>query len=212
MIELGAGYGRWLANAVGALKQSDNLPYILIGVEPEPTHFKWLKQHLRLNGVDLSRCQLLKAAASAHDGTVWFYTGRPAEWYGQAVAQSAPDALPWVKRLRGLWGKAEVQVKKVRSISLNSLLQPLRTVDLIDLDVQGAELNVLESAAEQVDGKVKRVHVGTHSAETESGLRQLFQGLGWEKVNDYACGSESDTPFGVIKFQDGVQTWINPKL
>jgi hypothetical protein len=85
-------------------------------------------------------------------------------------------------------------------------------VDLIDLDVQGTELIVLSSAVEQLSQKVKRVHIGTHGEEIESGLRTLFQNLGWTKLNDYACGSESETPWGVIKFGDGVQTWINPKL
>jgi len=209
MIELGAGWGRWLANAVAALRQANDLPYTLIGVEPEPTHFRWMREHLKTNAVDLSRCQLIRAAVSRRDGTLWFYVGRPATWYGQAIAA---NPLAWIERLRGVLAKAEVRVKKVRSISLRTLLGPLDRVDLIDLDVQGAEADVLESAAEELDGKVKRVHIGTHGTEIEARLRRLFQGLGWQQLNDYPSGSQSDTPWGVISFQDGVQSWTNPRL
>src|SRR5437868_2856291 len=57
MVELGAGYGRWLANAVAALRCSSGVPYLLVGVEAEPTHYLWLREHLEANGVDLSRCR-----------------------------------------------------------------------------------------------------------------------------------------------------------
>lgn len=211
IIELGAGWGRWLANAMAALRQVNNLPYTLIGVEPEPTHFKWMREHLQTNGVNLARCQLVRAAASRNEGTVWFATGRPAEWYGQAIA-CPPPTIRMLERFRYLFEKSTVRVKKVKGISLNTLLRSLEHVDLIDLDVQGAELDVLENSAEQLDVKVKRVHIGTHSSEIESGLRKLFHSLGWQKVNDYPCGCENDTPWGVITFQDGVQTWINPRL
>lgn len=104
------------------------------------------------------------------------------------------------------------QVKKVKAVNLSELLGTLDRVDLIDLDVQGAELIVLKAAAEQLDRKVKRVHIGTHSTEIEAGLRRLFDDLGWKSVHDYPLGSESVTPWGTIKFQDGVQSWINSKL
>lgn len=40
MIELGAGWGRWMTAAFGALRQlKPEMPYTLVGVEAEPTHF-----------------------------------------------------------------------------------------------------------------------------------------------------------------------------
>jgi FkbM family methyltransferase len=214
MIELGAGYGRWLVNAVAALKSVNDLPYTLIGVEPEPTHFKWMQLHFRDNGVDLSRAQLIQAAVAAKEGTVWFYVGRPAEWYGQAIA-SAIDGSSLYKFIARLTRKATAsneQVRKVTAVRLDKLLHPLASVDLIDLDVQGAELDVLTAARDQLARKVRRVHIGTHSAEIEEGLRVLFNDLGWENLNDYGIGRECDTPYGSIKFGDGVQSWVNRKL
>jgi FkbM family methyltransferase len=212
MIELGAGYGRWLTNAVAALRRTKRLPYKLIGVEPEPCHYKWMKVHFKDNGVDLQKCRLVKAAAANKDESVWFYVGRADEWYGQAIAPAPSGNL--LQKIKASVTKRNTigsdKVRKVKSISLNTLLQPLERVDLIDLDVQGAELEVLEASCEQLSTKVRRVHIGTHGPTIENGLRALFRGLGWESLNDYGSNSECETPYGDIKFQDGVQTWINP--
>jgi len=214
MIELGAGYGRWMVHATAALRSTTGIPYRLIGVEPEPTHFKWIKTHFKDNNIVARKHQLIKAAAADHDGWTWFYIGRPDEWYGQAIAPNIKagalrEVKAWFTKRKYIGNE---QVKKVKSISLNTLLRPLERVDLIDLDVQGAELAVLEAASKQLGGKVKRVHIGTHGQDIERGLRALFQGLGWEKLNDYACNSECETPYGRIKFGDGVQTWVNPEI
>lgn len=205
MVELGAGWGRWLTNAVGAIGASRPRSYTLVGVEAEPTHFGWLREHLAANGVDLAHCRLHEAAVAARDGHVWFHGGRPTEWYGQA-------AIPYFRRLllelRGHIPDGEF-VRKVKAVSLQSLLASLDVVDLVDMDIQGAEADVLESAGPAL-AKVRRVHVGTHGAEIEERLRVLFGRLGWRKTNDYPCGRTVDTPYGPIAFQDGVQTWINP--
>ena len=210
MIELGAGYGRWTANAAAALRTRNRLSPRFVAVEAEPTHFRWLREHLACNGVDLSRCTLCEAAVAARDGELWFHVGNPAQWYGQAIARRN-----WREKLLRLFGRRPPpsggqDIKKVRALSLASLLDPLRRVDLIDMDVQGAELEVLESAAPHLH-KVRRLHIGTHGTEIEAGLRALFQRLGWRNRNDYPCGRESETDYGRITFQDGVQTWINPR-
>ncbi len=94
-------------------------------------------------------------------------------------------------------------------MTLTRILAKYNRVDLIDLDVQGAELEVLSAAIEPLSRQVKRVHVGTHSADIEDGLRHLFSSHGWKNVNDYRCLSVNQTPYGEIKFGDGVQTWVN---
>lgn len=99
----------------------------------------------------------------------------------------------------------------VRGITLNTILRDLPRVDLVDLDLQGAELDVLGASVERLDAQVKRVHIGTHGADIEDGLRALFGAHGWWLVNDYPCHSRSSTPYGEIEFQDGVQTWVNPR-
>jgi FkbM family methyltransferase len=214
MIELGAGWGRWLVNAAVALQYIYGaVPYKLIGVEAEPTHFRWMHKHFHDNDIDPDRHQLIQAAVADKDGSVWFLHGNPAGCYGQRIVP-AVRLLPRRIRefLRDRRSETVLQTKKVEAISLNTIMRPLKEVDLIDLDVQGAEFLVLNAAVNQLDQKVKMIHIGTHSPKIENDLRTLFSGLGWINANDYSSGSETQTRWGTITFQDGVQTWINPKL
>ncbi len=217
MIELGAGWGRWLVNAAVAVRRYSGLPHLLVGVEAEPTHFEWMERHLQDNGIDRSRCHLIRAAVTTHDGTVSFHVGDPYNWYGQGIEDHPHDSAPhgwlhWTKRL--LFGREDRNGRKterVRAISLRTLLTGPEFVDLIDMDIQGAELNVLRPAIALVDEKVKRVHVGTHGEEIEAGLRETFREVGWQSIRDHPSNSEIDTPWGRVAFGDGVQSWVNPR-
>ncbi len=71
---------------------------------------------------------------------------------------------------------------------------------------------MLEAGAVELDAKVKRVHIGTHGEDVEVRCRRLFTRLGWEKRNDFMAGADVETVYGRIGFQDGVQTWINPRF
>jgi FkbM family methyltransferase len=199
-IELGAGFGRWLVNAAAAARQQrPDLEVRLIGVEAEPTHFQWMKQHFRDNGLDPEQHQLLEAAIDGADRTCSFYVGRPDEWWGQSIADPRRPIT-------------DASVRQVETFSLKRLLSGLELVDLIDLDIEGAELVVLSSAIDELDRKVKRVHIGTHTREIERGLRALFWQHGWHKKTDAECDQTEPTKWGEIAFQNGVQTWINPRL
>jgi FkbM family methyltransferase len=218
MVELGAGWGRWLMNAAAAAQQHDR-PFHLVGVEAEPTHFRWMQQHFRDNAVDPAALTLIKAAVAAKDGRVRFHVGDPSAWYGQAIdaSGSSPNRRLSVRsKLRRLLERQrrgdERTIVEVRAVTLTSILRDLDRVDLIDLDVQGVEADVLESTESMLSEKVKRVHVGTHSTDNEDRLRALFGRLGWKNLNDYRFAAEADTPWGAVTFQDGVQTWENPRL
>ena len=183
MIELGAGWGRWISRAFMALKQKfPTMPYTLVGVEAEPTHFQWMKEHCEYNKIQAT---LINAAVNDTDGEVQFYTGKPAEWYGQCIGGETT----------------------VKAIGLKSILNMFEHVDLLDLDIQNFEFKVLASAKDQLR-KVKRIHIGTHSTEVEFQLRELFEG--WTCLNDYSLFTKHTTIYGTSEFNDGVQTWINP--
>jgi len=198
MMELGAGYGKWLVRAAKALRQISNMPYLLIGVEAEPEHYQWMKLHFMDNGIDPEKHLLIEAAVSDHDGHVMFETGRGDEHYTHKIITNIANS--------------SVSVKQVPAISLRSLLKSFDKIDLIDLDVQGSELIILKASAEELKEKVKRVHIGTHSSTIENNLRSLFSDMGWICLNDYLYQEECLTPFGTIKFDDGVQTWVNSDL
>jgi FkbM family methyltransferase len=224
MIELGAGFGRWLVRAAQAVRQHGGLPFHLIAVEAEPAHFEWIPLHFRDNNIDPADHILIHAAVTDHAGDALFRVGRrkrpeqseATEWYGQSLAnlgevsksraEGEYRGFPVLKHKRG-WKSI-----RVPGITLSDLLGDLDHVDLIDLDVQGEELKVISSAIEEVTRKAKRLHIGTHSEEVEIGLRRVLRDHHWECRADYACGSTSQTPWGPIQFNDGVQSWLNPSL
>lgn len=189
MLELGAGFGRWTARAAAAAEQL-RLRYFLVAVEAEPTHFEWLVQNLQDNGVKPEYCRLIHGAVTGKDGSVGFHVGDPANNYGQSIG-----------------GSTEIQ-----AISLQTLLLPLNFIDLIDLDIQGVELEVLAAATTPLDQKVKRVHVETHSAQVHVGIHELFRTLGWRLHFLFQGASADKTPWGLIDFQGGTQSWLNPRL
>lgn len=219
IVELGAGWGRWLVNAAAAVRQLEPArPFLLVGVEAEPTHFGWLRQHLHDNGIDPDEHVLIRAAAAARDGRVRFRQGDPAAWYGQSIEPDDPTAKTsgLVSRvLRWAGNKADDRrrsrpVRRVRALSLATILEPLDVVDFVDADVQGAEADLFEAAADVLAAKVGRVHVGTHSTEIEERLRRFFTGLGWDCRFDFAGGGVRETQWGPVQFEDGTQSWLNP--
>jgi FkbM family methyltransferase len=227
MIELGAGFGRWSARAVCAVQQlHSRLSYHMIAVEAEPTVFEWMQLHFSDNGIAQENCSLIHGAVTESDLSVLFYIGgprggpfdrHPNSWYGQSLAQHREaqsgreldgfySGFPVVRHENG-WRSI-----RVPGVRLSNLLKDRDRVDLIDMDIEGQELPVIRSNIKALDAKVKRVHIGTHGKEIESELRELFRAHHWSCRADYSLHSESETPWGKLRFENGVQSWLNPRL
>lgn len=226
MLELGAGFGRWLVRASYAARWFGNLPCKLTGVEAEPTHLEWMKERFKDNNIDPRCYTLIPAAVSKQDGTAWFMVGRPSQWYGQSIvspnkialiaANLAVAALSRVLK-RGISLPAEslgsvTKITRVRTVSLKTLSRFLDRVDLVDLDVQGSEYNILMNSSDALNSRVSRVHIETHSREVEQSLRAFFTDLGWRMRWDFQISSVQDTAYGKITFHGGVQSWLNPRF
>ena len=221
MIELGAGYGRWSARAGAAVRRKPNCRFHCVAVEAEPAHFRWIHDHFRDNDIDPDDHELIWAAVGAQPGFVPFWVGAADGWYGQSIAVNQVPPLPDAAtrrrlRARSALGRPPVISSDERSViwtpcvTLADILAPYPRVDLIDLDVQGAEFDVLASTIDLVDQRVRRLHIGTHSPQIEQQLRQLLSAHAWQNIHDYPGQSTAQTPYGAIQFDDGVQTWVNP--
>jgi FkbM family methyltransferase len=209
MAALGAGWGRWLVAAAFASRQAGRAPLQLIGVEAEPTHFAWMREHFQDNGLDPAEHELIHAAAARESGHAWFYFGRPDSWYGQSIVRD--DRLEHQTEI----GEADYngeRVRLVRTVDFAELASRRARIDYLHMDIQGAEFEFLSSAPEMLNAKVKRVLVGTHSAEIEENLRRLFDGLAWRCQYDVPMGGEVLVNDEVVTVGDGVQVWINPAL
>ena len=71
---------------------------------------------------------------------------------------------------------------------------------------------MFEHAASDVDSKVAVVvHIGTHGSESRAAATDVrVAGLG--EPQRLRGGHGRDTPWGRMTFQDGVQTWANPRM
>lgn len=100
---------------------------------------------------------------------------------------------------------------EVGVLPLDVILADEPLIDPIDMDVQGAEAEIIEASVRFLEARVKRLHIGTHRHDIEARLRTTLHRTGWYKVWDFPCQSTVPTPFGVVSFFDGVQGWINPR-
>ena len=219
MLEIGAGFGRWGVPGARAAKLA-GIPHILIGfAEAEPTHCRWLRQHVCDNGLMPHEVLFWDCAISDSAGETFFYTSMPEGqgadapglWYGQGISREETvdggrEAEGQVRFASG-YGGIRVKMKP-----LSELMDGLGTIDLIDMDVQGEELKIVKGAIDALDMQARRLHIGTHNAAVERGLRQVLGQRGWINLFDYASNSTAATPFGTVHFQDGVQSWLNPRL
>lgn len=195
--DLGAGFGRWLVYAE-LFRQVFN-PTVkgkYIGIEGDPTHYAWMVQHFKDNGLDPADHDLRCAVVANKKFVRFMKNTTPAEWYGQGICQTFDPDIPASLR----W-----------ALSLPTILKPYEKIDLIDADLQGIELDVFLPAINVLNHKVARIHIGTHSPEIESGMRDLFTHHGWIPHWDFAGMGVRQTPYGAVSFQDGAQSWINPR-
>ena len=126
-----------------------------------------------------------------------FFFGDPANWYGQTLVRPENSG----------WQGPSIQVE---TVCLSKLLRVRGHVDLIDLDIQGLELEVLREARPAL-GRVRRVYVETHSERVDTELAEVFAGAAgrWSKVVRVPIGAREETPLGEGDFVGGAQLWRN---
>lgn len=228
MFELGAGYGRWgLRGALAARQRGKGIK--LVFAEAEPQHAAWLREALDLNAISSDEATVVECALSDQPGCVPFAVldviDNPADasaWYGQAIVErhdqagaDQSDPLPpsavtyFGRQVYERYGHGTILVP---TVTLPELLEGRGTVDLIDMDVQGAEGVAVPQGIAALNAQVRRVHIGTHSRQIEDTLRACFAANGWINIWDFGCSSSADTPLGRMAFEDGVQGWLNPRL
>jgi hypothetical protein len=220
MLELGAGYGRWgiyagrIAKALG-LRDVD-----LRFVEAEPQHAAWAREGILAKGLGDLKTSVIEGAISSTGKPVSFAVDLHQEkldahsWYGQMIVdwENAPPTEERyfgkvVHRQPGGYGQIYVD-----SVTFESVSSDLDFVDLVDVDIQGAERDLVEHSIESLTDKVRLIHIGTHRHDIEDAIRTTFLKHGWQSRWDFACHGEHKTPFGLTSFQDGVQSWLNPRF
>lgn len=104
----------------------------VIAFEPEPTNCKWIAKSIKINGY--KNIMLYDIALSDQNGTAQLYIGEKSGWHTLVSGQNYRD--------RG--------VINVKTRTLDSFLQDIYfndPIDVIKVDVEGADLHVLKGAS-----------------------------------------------------------------
>jgi hypothetical protein len=234
-ISLGAAYGGQVVLASKALAAINPLPCRLVGVEPVPENCAWMRRHMAVNGIDPEQHWIVQAALGADNEPVLFPVGAPGSGRTGCTDTNAALSRQTYAALICARGSAEQalenillynstglgydlgdgfngEVKFVSAVTLPDVLMPFDHVDLLEVDIQHAEIDVFPPFIDVLNRKVRRIHIGTHGSEAHELLRALLSGAGWEIVFDYAPDTRHVTEQGTLELIDGVLSARNPVL
>src|ERR1700687_678242 len=171
MVELGAGFGRWIvAGSLLARQFHPNIELKLIGVEADPIHFRWMREHFIDNGLDPDCHILVEAAIDVSSGIAQFCRSENAGMdYGQHIAQESDDT-------------SRLPPTPVPAIGFSDLLRQHDYIDLIDVDIQGHERIIIPAGMEAMSKRVKRAYISIHEPkEIGEEVADSFSSRGWIK-------------------------------
>ncbi len=214
MVELGAGFGWWGINAAAMLnRESPGKPGKIIFVEGEPQHFEYLETAIADNPFPDIEYSTVRAAVGSAGRRDWYYTGRSSEWYGQRLildyhrehleSRSEEHVHRDGSKLKTSDG---YELSEVDVLPLEKILEPCQHVDLLDMDIQGSELDVVSSSLETLRTKCRRLYIATHSSEIHEKLLALLE-PDWDRVAAFPPETAAPSEIGPIKLVDGVQHW-----
>jgi len=171
---------------------------------------------------------LLKTIKPNLPYTLWFVEANPKQCEGIPIIGKKNDI------------KYTMVCGRTTADSLHKWMLSEEKIDLIDLDIQGAESQVLKdgNVMKLLDERVKRLIIGTHSDDIHAEMKQKFKHwtlqMNVERTRDLACvdtyfrsehhedrakyqtliskGCYHDSPFGKIANADGELIFDNPRF
>lgn len=203
IVELGCGWGCWLVN-MGAAARARGLAVDLIGVEGDANHLLNAREVLEMNGFSEDEYQLNHGIAAPRPGKAIFPNPEKgkAEWGGKATFYPDPKTLAAAE--------ADPSVQVLDCLTLETLSKD-KVIDLLHIDIQGAETDYVLGNMASIERLVRRVLIGTHSRIIEGQLSAHFLDAGWRMEMDrpVLAPLRNGRPVTGI---DGVQLWANPRL
>lgn len=214
VLELGAGWGPWLVAGALAARRHGIADIRLVGVEADPQHYDFMRQHLADNGIDPDSHTLLKAAVGTEPGRArWPKIQDAANDWGSRPAKMTGDTAD-VRDSNYLGGLLDDYID-VEIIDVADVLTRQPCWDVVHIDVQGWELSLCTRAMPLLRDRARFVILGTHSRKLDGDLYELFHRHGWvlehEKPTQmvYTAGAKELESMNVA---DGTQVWRNPTL
>jgi FkbM family methyltransferase len=203
-VEIGAGYGEWCMAFDGLINHTSLKGLFIdcncIGIEPDLIHFGWLQKHLEVNGI---KGKAYQAVVSDKIGSVCITKSTNPDYdYGQRIVSSGFD----LKTIYGLFKWIKGDIERVESYTMDSMFLkfPNPHVNLVHIDVQGAEDKVLQGAQGMIkNGLIDYFMIGTHSDSKHDKVKSMLDGR-YVFVADIRPNSVGETVIGDVEVQDGI--------
>jgi hypothetical protein len=210
VVELGAGWGPWLALSALLARGRGIQEVQLVGVEALPARFALLKEHLFINKLrpesgedtvlDDIHCRLIQGAATPVRTQLWF-PDLPVEDMGSA-ASDQDSAFDYRGR--------PVTNLTVEGYPLSEIVGD-SMVDFLHIDIQGTEYELISANVDLLDHQVGSLMVATHSRVIEGKLIELLYSRGWHLELEKPCRVDwvaRPVSQAGMTTVDGCQYWI----
>lgn len=151
VIDAGAYLGFYSLDAARLVGSSG----LVLAIEPTRESFRWLISSIKLN--HLNNIKPVRACLASSRGEKTLYIS--GNYVNASILESYAKSFGRIKR-----------VEKVKGVRLGDVVQLLGRVDLLKLDVEGVELEVLESSKDVLKpDKIERLIVEVHTDIVKSG-------------------------------------------
>ncbi len=214
MAELGAGFGPWIAAGASAARLRGIRDFHLTGVEADPGRFALMQQHMADNGVPPGQQRLYCAAVGVEGGQArWPRIADPANASGGRPIREGTDGIDLDDAAYS--PHAVKDFIDVKIVPLATILADHPVWDLLHIDVQGWEAKLCAGTINDLNTKVRRMVIGTHSRIIDGQLVEILSGAGWVLENEKPARFTFDAAKSSIDLMteiDGTQIWRNLRL
>ncbi len=209
MAEIGAGNGIWSSRTALCARAAGYKKVKVVCVEADRAKFNSIKEHFELNGLwdhEDVEVRRVNDPITSDGRDVYFPRQEFAADYGVAFSdgQDQPE-------YRGL----ALEMEQRKSMSLGELLSADEAFDFVNIDIQGAELDVVTNSVSVLAEKVRVMVIGTHSRFIEGSLLEVLLSNGFALYAETPCifrYGGSLTSLCGRTLHDGEQIWVNTKL
>ena len=215
MFELGAGWGR-MSMALAGTIDFQIIPlqiktYRCLAVEAEPVHFQWTEEHFEKQGINATA---IHVAVSDKGGYCRFNASlNPKTCYGQAI--NTLFLNNWIPNIGGIMNFFSRKTIRVPAFTIDQLMKNFKFdhVNIIDIDVQGAEFEVVSGAVNSIrNHQIDYWLIGTHNSILNDKIAELLETDYELIVNLYPNNIGRIDGFNPVDCHDGIQLFRSKNL
>ena len=204
-VEIGSGWGPWIALSGVLARQHDVERISLIGAEASPERYALMCRHLKTNSLtagDGVNINTFQGAVWTHNGEVQFPESDVADMGSAATASHSR------KDYRGF----NVKLRSIPCKTISTVCDGVGEIDFMHMDVQGAEYELIASALPWLSRNVRSLMVATHSRIIEGATIRILANAGWTLKREKPCRfnlQQDETALWAGRTEaDGGQHWV----